>query len=145
MKRLPAAVVVSLLLLSLAAVSVFNSAGHAQAPAPQTQSPPAAPPPQQTQGSTLAPNSAGSVASQTGEAAGARRALQCQGCHGPGKPLPYLGGDQFHKDEHKAYGDGFHFKAAAAGRRAATCLDCHTKDGKGDMTTMLPKGDPKST
>ncbi|HJQ34565.1 MAG TPA: cytochrome b/b6 domain-containing protein [Pyrinomonadaceae bacterium] len=97
------------------------------------------------------PNPAGSVTSQmgqTGETPEARRTLNCQGCHGPGKTLPYLGGSLFHTDERRAYDSGFHAKAhqngGGVGKRAATCLDCHTKDGRGDMTTMLPKSDPAS-
>jgi nitrate/TMAO reductase-like tetraheme cytochrome c subunit len=72
-----------------------------------------------------------------------RPALDCQGCHGPGKTLPFLGGELFHKGAHKDYGDGFHAKALRTGRRAATCLDCHATDG--DMTTMRPPSDPRST
>jgi cytochrome b subunit of formate dehydrogenase len=105
--------------------------------------------PLQTEGGGVAPNPAGSVASQTGEAQGARCALQCQGCHGPGRTLPYLAGSLFHADEHRAYDSGFHARAhqsgGEAGRRAATCLDCHTRGGSGDMTTMLPQSDPAST
>src|SRR5579885_262441 len=91
----------------------------------------------------VTPNPTGSVAAQTGAATEAKRTLQCQGCHGAGKTLPYLGGALFHTDEHAAYDGGFHAKAAQAGHKAATCLDCHTRGG--DMTTMLPASDPKST
>ena len=69
--------------------------------------------------------------------------LQCQGCHGPGKQLPYLAGSLFHNTLHSEYERGFHAKALQAGTKAASCLDCHTRDR--DMTTMLPAGDPKST
>lgn len=70
-------------------------------------------------------------------------ALQCQACHGPGKQLPYLGGAQFHKEPHTDYDHGFHARAIQSAGRGATCLDCHTANG--DMSTMLPASDPKST
>ena len=70
-------------------------------------------------------------------------ALQCQGCHAAGKALPYLGGALFHAEPHKAYDHGFHARGVQNGKKAATCLDCHTVNG--DMTTILPAGDPKST
>ena len=44
---------------------------------------------------------------------------------------------------HVAYDHSFHAQAIHNGTKAATCLDCHTKNG--DMTTILPAGDPKST
>jgi len=69
--------------------------------------------------------------------------LQCQACHGPGKVLPYLGGAQFHKDPHSEYEHGFHAQAIKNAGRGATCLDCHTTNG--DMSSMLPTSDPKST
>jgi formate dehydrogenase gamma subunit len=69
--------------------------------------------------------------------------LQCQGCHGPGKQLPYLAGSLFHTAPHSAYDHSFHAQAKQSGAKAAACLDCHTKNG--DMTTMLPASDPKST
>lgn len=69
--------------------------------------------------------------------------LQCQGCHGPGKQLPYLAGSLFHTAPHTAYDHSFHAQAVRNGGKAAACLDCHTKNG--DMTTMLPASDPKST
>ncbi len=69
--------------------------------------------------------------------------LQCQGCHAPGKTLPYLGGAKFHTDVHTAYDHGFHAQAIQGGRKAATCIDCHTRNG--DMTTILPGADPNST
>lgn len=70
-------------------------------------------------------------------------ALQCQACHGPGKTLPYLGGTQFHKEPHVDYERGFHARSLQSSARGATCLDCHTSNG--DMSTMLPASDPKST
>jgi formate dehydrogenase gamma subunit len=69
--------------------------------------------------------------------------LQCQGCHGPGKTLPYLAGSLFHAVPHAGYDHSFHAQAIHNGMKAAGCLDCHTRNG--DMTTILPAGDPKST
>ena len=69
--------------------------------------------------------------------------LQCQGCHAPGKTLPYLGGAKFHAEVHAAYDHGFHAQAIQGGHKAATCVDCHAKNS--DMTTVLPASDPKST
>lgn len=69
--------------------------------------------------------------------------LDCQGCHAPGKPLPYLGGAKFHADAHTAYDRGFHARGIQGGRKAATCIDCHTKNH--DLTTVLPPNDPRST
>lgn len=125
MKRLLSVVVPVLILLSFSVIIFFNETGRAQ-----TQSVgPAA----------VTPNASGSVAAQTGDEIEARRRLQCQNCHGPGKTLPYLGGSLFHADEHRAYDAGFHARAhqngGGAGKRAATCADCHTKDGWGDITT----------
>ena len=144
MRRLPALSVL-LLLLSFFLVVSFNSPGRAQQqqqPSPVAQSPPGAA--INTNGpAAVAPNPSGSVAAQEGLRPEARRDLQCQNCHAAGKPLPYLGGAQFHTDEHAAYQVGFHAKAAQAGRKAATCLDCHTRGG--DLTTMLPQSDPRST
>ena len=71
------------------------------------------------------------------------RSLDCVGCHGPGRTLPYLGPDRFHAEAHGAYDRGFHARSIQNGRRAANCLDCHSSNG--DMTTMLPARDPKST
>lgn len=69
--------------------------------------------------------------------------LDCSGCHGLGKTLPYLGGAPFHADAHKAYDHGFHARAIQNGRNAASCLDCHSVGG--DMTTILPASNPWST
>lgn len=69
--------------------------------------------------------------------------LQCQGCHGAGKTLPYLGGALFHAEPHAGYSRGFHAQAMQNNGKAATCLDCHTTNG--DLSTMLPASDPKST
>ena len=69
--------------------------------------------------------------------------LQCSGCHGAGKTLPYLGGALFHTEPHAGYSRGFHAQAMQNNGKAASCLDCHTSNG--DITTMLPPSDPKST
>src|SRR5215204_6234449 len=138
MKRLLSVAVPVFLLLTFAADIFFNDTARAQ-----TQ-----PASAQTQSGPVTPNAAGSVAAQPGEKAEARRRLQCQERHGAGRTLPYLGGSLFHADEHRAHDSGFHAKAnqngGAVGKRAATCIDCHTKDGRGDMTTMLPRSDPAS-
>src|SRR5919206_1886844 len=120
MKRLLAVVVPVLFLLSFSADIFFNDAARAQTP----------PASGQTQSGPVTPNAAGSVAAQTGETFEARRRLQCQECHGPGRMLPYLGGSLFHADEPRAYDSGFHARAhqqGGVGKRAATCVDCHTK------------------
>ena len=69
--------------------------------------------------------------------------LDCQGCHAPGKTLPYLGGAKFHADAHTAYDHGFHARGIQGGLKAATCIDCHTTNH--DLTTILPASDPRST
>jgi formate dehydrogenase gamma subunit len=69
--------------------------------------------------------------------------LECQGCHAAGKTLPYLGGARFHAQAHDAYDHGFHARAIQGGRKAATCVDCHARNG--DLTTFLPAADPNST
>jgi formate dehydrogenase gamma subunit len=69
--------------------------------------------------------------------------LDCAACHGPNKTLPYMGGAFFHKEAHEAYSHGFHAQALKNGSKAASCLDCHAMGG--DMTTILPAGDSKST
>jgi len=70
-------------------------------------------------------------------------ALQCQGCHASGKTLPYLGGALFHTQPHADYDHGFHAQSIKNGAKGATCVDCHTRNG--DLTTILPASDPKST
>ena len=69
--------------------------------------------------------------------------LDCQGCHAPGKTLPYLGGAKFHTDTHAAYDRGFHARGVQGGMKAATCVDCHTRNH--DFTTILPANDARST
>lgn len=87
------------------------------------------------------------AASPTASAAPAENkdtgSLDCAGCHGSGKSLPYLGGAQFHSEAHKAYDHGFHARAIQSGRNAASCLDCHSAGG--DTSTILPASNPKST
>ncbi len=63
--------------------------------------------------------------------------LDCAGCHGAGKTLPAIGMEKFHKDAHGALDQSAHAKAGVS------CLACHAV--KGDMTTVLPADDPKST
>ena len=70
-------------------------------------------------------------------------ALECQGCHAPGKSLPYLAGSKFHTEPHVKYDRSFHARAIQNGTKAATCRDCHTKNG--DLSTILPASDPNST
>jgi formate dehydrogenase gamma subunit len=69
--------------------------------------------------------------------------LECQGCHAPGKTLPYLAGAKFHANIHTAYDRGFHAQGIQNGAKAATCLNCHTRNG--DLSTVLPASDPRST
>jgi formate dehydrogenase gamma subunit len=73
----------------------------------------------------------------------AEPALQCQGCHATGKTLPYLGGALFHTAPHRDYDHGFHALSIRNGAKGAACVDCHARNG--DMTTILPATDPKST
>lgn len=114
---------VSLLLLS-SVVGLVCSA-PAQTPESVNPQPAASPSPQSERASENIP------------------ALECQGCHGSGKTLPYLGGAKFHTQPHEAYDRGFHARGIQGGMKAATCLDCHTRNR--DLTTILPAGDPKST
>lgn len=69
--------------------------------------------------------------------------LDCAGCHGAGKTLPYLAGELFHKDTHSALDTSIHSKLAPNGKPIASCKDCHTVNG--DMTTALPAENPRST
>ncbi len=101
-------------LMMMAALLIFSVSGQAQSPSPSP-----------TPSDIASPN------------------LQCQGCHAPGKTLPYLGGAKFHTEVHAAYDHGFHARSIQGGHKAATCVDCHTRNG--DMTTILPASDPKST
>lgn len=69
--------------------------------------------------------------------------LDCSACHGAGKTLPYLGNALFHAGAYRAYDRGFHGHAIQNGKKAAGCLDCHSIGG--DMKTILPPSDPRST
>ncbi|HRA40288.1 MAG TPA: hypothetical protein PK108_07000, partial [Pyrinomonadaceae bacterium] len=69
--------------------------------------------------------------------------LDCAGCHGPGRSLPYLAGEKFHKEAHVAMDSSIHAKVAARGKSAANCMDCHSVNG--DMATILAADDAKST
>ena len=69
--------------------------------------------------------------------------LDCAGCHGPGKAIPNLGGELFHKDTHSALDTSIHAKLPPNGKPIASCKDCHTVNG--DLTTALPAENPKST
>ena len=89
------------------------------------------------------PNAGGTIGGPNANVPATPPTLQCQGCHAPGKTLPYLAGSLFHTEAHAAYDRGFHSQSIHNGAKGATCLDCHTKNG--DLTTILPAGDPKST
>ena len=69
--------------------------------------------------------------------------LDCAGCHGPGKKLPQLGGEKFHKDSHGAMAASIHARSGPTGKPAPSCLNCHATNN--DPTTILPAEDPKST
>lgn len=98
---------------------------------------------QGNQNSAIRPNEGATIGGPNANAPATPPNLQCQGCHGPGKTLPYLAGSKFHTAPHTAYDHSFHAQAIQNGTKAATCLDCHTRNG--DKTTMLPASDPKST
>ena len=98
---------------------------------------------QNTSAPSVKPNAGSIIGGPNVNAPAAPPTLQCQGCHGPGKTLPYLAGSQFHTAPHAGYDHSFHAQAIQNGTKAATCLDCHTKNG--DMTTILPASDPNST
>ena len=69
--------------------------------------------------------------------------LTCDGCHVPGKPLPYLGGEQFHRNSHTEFDSSHHASPGPDGKPRAACLDCHSTNGQWD--TVFPASDPKST
>ncbi|HCX29406.1 MAG TPA: cytochrome B [Blastocatellia bacterium] len=98
---------------------------------------------QNTSATTVKPNEGSIIGGPNASVPSAPPTLQCQGCHAPGKALPYLAGSLFHTAPHAAYEHSFHAQAIHNGTKAATCLDCHTKNG--DMTTILPASDPNST
>jgi formate dehydrogenase gamma subunit len=91
----------------------------------------------------IRPNEGGVIGGPEANLPATPLALQCQGCHAPGKQLPYLAGSRFHTGPHSGYDNSFHAKAIQNGSKAASCLDCHTRNG--DLSTMLPASDPKST
>ncbi len=93
--------------------------------------------------SPVRPNEGGIIGGPNVGAPGTAPSLECQGCHAPGKTLPYLAGSLFHTAPHAGYDHSFHAQAIHNGTKAAACLDCHTKNG--DLTTMLPASDPNST
>ena len=109
-------------MLSFAVFSKFADRSHAQSPSPA--SPPPTPSATPTNQTATKPN------------------LQCSGCHGAGKSLPYLGTALFHTAPHSEYDRSFH-ALSKNGTKSAKCRDCHTRDG--DLTTLLPASDPKST
>jgi formate dehydrogenase gamma subunit len=78
-----------------------------------------------------------------GSDAAASATLDCRGCHGEGKTLPYLAGALFHTEAHTAYDQGYHSKSLQNGGKAAGCLDCHTLNG--DSSRILPASDPQSS
>jgi cytochrome b subunit of formate dehydrogenase/nitrate/TMAO reductase-like tetraheme cytochrome c subunit len=69
--------------------------------------------------------------------------LECQGCHEPGKPIPYLGGALFHREAHAVFDTSLHAEAIRTGKKGATCLDCHS--GNGQWDTVFRSADPRST
>ena len=72
-----------------------------------------------------------------------RVVLECSGCHRSDKPLPNLGGEQFHKIVHKRFEASVHTRLKEDGKPNASCQDCHTV--RGDMGTILPPSNPRST
>jgi cytochrome b subunit of formate dehydrogenase len=72
--------------------------------------------------------------------------FSCTDCHKDVTSVPHesspakLSCAQCHADEQKAYDNGLHAKARAAGdQQAARCVDCH-----GDLHEILPASDPAS-
>lgn len=72
--------------------------------------------------------------------------FSCTDCHKDVTSVPHESAPakpscaQCHGDQQKAYDNGLHAKARAAGdRQAARCVDCH-----GDIHAILPAGDPAS-
>lgn len=99
--------------------------------------------PQTTPNQPVKPNEGATPGGPNANLPGTHPELQCQGCHAPGKNLPYLAGSKFHTGAHADYDRSFHAQAVHNGTKAATCRDCHTKNG--DLSTMLPASDPNST
>jgi formate dehydrogenase gamma subunit len=140
-RRYIALIIVALALLLWATLQLMNARGGLVVEARNNQNiNPATQPP----GAPAAPaaRAASPDASATPEPP-PNYSLDCSGCHGAGKTLPYLAGALFHTRAHNAYTQGFHAKAVQGGRKAANCLDCHAQNG--DMTTMLPASNPNSS
>lgn len=91
----------------------------------------------------IQPNQGAIIGGPNVSVPGEAASLECQGCHAPGKTLPYLAGSLFHATPHTEYDRSFHAQALQNRSKAATCLDCHTRNG--DLTTILPATDSKST
>jgi formate dehydrogenase gamma subunit len=89
------------------------------------------------------PNEGATPGGPNASAPGTAPTLDCQGCHAPGKTLPYLAGSRFHIAPHAGYERSFHAQAIQNGTKAAACRDCHTKNG--DLSTILPASNPNST
>src|SRR6266542_3891558 len=119
-------------------LALFSASGLTMLHRVQAQSPS---PPPAGQSSAGAKKSEGTPAIAPGTVA--KPTLQRQGCHGAGKTLPYPGGALFHSLQHTAYDKGFHAQAIGKSGKAATCLDCHARNG--DMTTIQPASEPRST
>lgn len=123
---------ISILLLGLlltAAILVSRTISHAQN--------------SQTSATPIRPNEGAVIGGPNAQASPVPSpTLQCQGCHGAGKQLPYLAGSLFHTTQHSGYSHSFHAQALQNGAKAASCLDCHARNH--DMTTMLPASDPAS-
>jgi formate dehydrogenase gamma subunit len=128
----------------LAALTVIVACLFAASPYLQDVSPVRAQSPQTLPPSNPKPNAGAIIGGPQASASPVPSpSLQCQGCHGLGKTLPYLAGSLFHAVPHSGYDHSFHAQAIHNGLKAATCLDCHTRNG--DMTTMLPASEPLST
>ena len=97
----------------------------------------------QNSSTTVKPNQGSIIGGPEANLPATPPTLQCQGCHAPGKQLPYLAGSKFHTGPHTAYDSSFHAQAIQNGAKAATCLDCHARNN--DSATLLPATDPKST
>jgi formate dehydrogenase gamma subunit len=97
----------------------------------------------QNSSTTVKPNQGSIIGGPEASLPATLPTLQCQGCHAPGKQLPYLAGSKFHTGPHTAYDSSFHAQAIQNGTKAATCLDCHARNN--DSATLLPATDPKST
>jgi formate dehydrogenase gamma subunit len=144
MKRYALFIIVALLLL-LPAVYQPDHLTKAQAQTNEKSRPPARPPSTSQQAGNTEPQRLIKSGSDRANAPQETPplALQCQGCHGAGKTLPYLGGALFHTGPHSDYDHGFHALSLRNGAKGASCLDCHTRNG--DLTTILPASELNST